>query len=126
MKEEINLHFARSDEYLYDAELLLREGRIASAVGRAYYSMFHAATAVLLSKGIQRSSHHALISAFGQFIIKPGLIDYVHQQSFQQVFDLRRECDYEPIIDVTDNEAAEILKKAEFFVAACGKIVNRG
>jgi uncharacterized protein (UPF0332 family) len=34
------------------AKTLLREGFIDDAISRAYYSMFHAASAVLLSEGI--------------------------------------------------------------------------
>ncbi len=124
MNEEIRLHFERADEYISDAELLLQERRIASAVGRAYYSMFHAATAVLLNKDVQRSSHHGLISAFGQFIARPGLIDYEHFRNLQEIFDLRRESDYEPIVDITQDEAAKILEKTKAFVAACRNSVS--
>jgi hypothetical protein len=38
--------------------------------------MFHAATAVLLSRGIERRSHHAVLSAFGEHIVKPGLVEH--------------------------------------------------
>ena len=123
MSEEIRLHFERANEYISDAEFLLRERRIASAVGRAYYAMFHAATAVLLSKDIQRSSHHGLISAFGRFIAKPGLIDYEHHRNLQEIFDLRRESDYEPIVDIRPDEATRILQKTRAFVAACRGLV---
>jgi len=37
--------------------------------------MFHAATAALLAKDIERTSHHTIISAFGEYIAKPGLLD---------------------------------------------------
>ncbi|MBU2596179.1 MAG: hypothetical protein KJ757_01245, partial [Planctomycetes bacterium] len=44
-------------------------------VGRSYYAMFHAASALLSGKDIKRHSHQGLISAFGQFFVKPGNIE---------------------------------------------------
>lgn len=39
---------------------------------RTYYAMFHAATAALLSQGIRRSKHSAVVAAFGRHLVKSG------------------------------------------------------
>jgi hypothetical protein len=49
----------KSNEKLDAAKTLLREGFIDDAISRAYYSMFHAASAVLSSEGITVESHSA-------------------------------------------------------------------
>ena len=69
MKPDIQEHFQSADEFLRESEHLLKGGFYRGAVGRAYYAMFHAATAMLLSRGIERSSHHAVLSAFGEHIV---------------------------------------------------------
>ena len=75
MTEEVRLHFLRAAECVEDARILIDNNRPAAATTRTYYAMFHAATAVLAVKGIRRSSHHAILSAFGEYLVKPGLID---------------------------------------------------
>ena len=42
----------KSREKLSAAKALLKDGFIDDSISRAYYSMFHAASAVLLSEGI--------------------------------------------------------------------------
>ena len=64
MKQDIQEHFQSADEFLRETEHLMIGGFYRGAVGRAYYAMFHAATAVLLSRGIERGSHHAVLHSF--------------------------------------------------------------
>ena len=95
----------------------------AAAVARAYYAMFHAATAALLNQDIRRRSHKGLISAFGQYLVKTGRIDPAFHRSFAETFDLRQHSDYQPLVDLTDVQAAEVLTKAKDFVDACKRLL---
>jgi len=122
MKKEAQLHFERAAECTEDAELLLEKSRYASAVGRAYYAMFHAATAVLLDKEIERSSHSGIIAAFGEFLVKPNLIEQKYHQHFREIFDLRQESDYQPIVDIDSKQAEQTVERAKGFVMACRKL----
>ena len=54
------------------ARLLLTDGDHDGAVSRAYYAMFYAAEALLLSKSMTFSSHSGVISAFGKEFAKSG------------------------------------------------------
>jgi uncharacterized protein (UPF0332 family) len=84
--------------------------------------MFHAATAVLATKGIKRRSHQGLLAAFGEYLVKPGLITKSFHQSLLEAFELRQHTDYEPVADVDAQQAEEILNKAIDFVDACRKL----
>lgn len=97
---------------------LIELGHWEDAVSRAYYSMFHAATAVLLSKNIQRSSHHALISAFGEYVTKPGLMDRKLHQYLITAFSVRSGSDYMPIPDTNEEDARIVLDQAQEFLGA--------
>jgi hypothetical protein len=65
----------KSTEKLNAAKVLLKDGFVDDAISRAYYSMFHAASAVLLSAGISVESHSALKNMFGLHFVKTGKID---------------------------------------------------
>jgi uncharacterized protein (UPF0332 family) len=124
MTEESQLHFARAAECMEDAQILLDNERPAAAVARAYYAMFHAATAVLSFKGIKRSSHRGILSAFGEYLVKPGLIEKSLHLSLREAFELRQQTDYEPIVDIDSQQARETLEHAVEFVDACKKLTG--
>jgi uncharacterized protein (UPF0332 family) len=119
MKQDIQEHFQSADEFLKESEHLLHGGFFRGAVGRAYYAMFHSAKAVLLSKAIERSSHHAVLSAFGEYIIKPGLIERRFHTYITKAFSRRNECDYLSFIVADKPEVEAILKRAGEFVEVC-------
>ncbi len=121
MTEETQLHFEKAAECVEDAQILIDNLRPAAAVTRAYYAMFHAATAALTSKGIQRKSHRGILSAFGEHLIKTGEIDKKFHKSLHEVFELRQQTDYNPVVDIDNYQAKEILTKAIDFVDACKK-----
>jgi uncharacterized protein (UPF0332 family) len=119
VNEEIRLHLERADDCIKDAELLLSAHRYSAAVGRDYYAMFHAATAVLLKRDIKRHSHQGLISAFGQFIVKTGQVDPRFHKYIAEAFDLRQESDYQPLVEITEQQANKVLERAREFVEIC-------
>ncbi|MFC1783855.1 HEPN domain-containing protein, partial [Planctomycetota bacterium] len=102
MIEEVRLHFDRSEQCLDDAQFLQEGQRFSASVGRSYYAMFHAAKAILLDKGIERNSHQGIISAFGEFLSKPGLVESKYHQYLREAFDLRQESDYHTIVNVSN------------------------
>jgi uncharacterized protein (UPF0332 family) len=122
MTEETEQHFRKAADCVEDSQILLDYDRPAASVARAYYAMFHAATAALAIKGIKRSSHRGLLSAFGEYLVKPGLIDSKYHRSLIEAFELRQHTDYEPIADVDNEQAREILDNAIDFVDACRKL----
>ena len=68
-KDLIDSELNLADEFLYDAQLLLNEESIRSAESRLYYSVFHAARALLYSKGFSPKTHNGTISLFGKEIL---------------------------------------------------------
>ena len=68
MRKDVQRHLQSAEMFIKESEHLFSGGFRNGTVGRAYYAMFHAATAALLAKDIERTSHHAIISAFGEFI----------------------------------------------------------
>ena len=122
MTEEVRLHLEEADACLAQAELLLTSLHPGGAVSRAYYAMFHAATAALLHRDIKRRSHQGIIAAFGQTFAKAGILDARFHRHLVKVFDLRQESDYRPGTRVTEDLAKDVLGLAKDFVDACRKL----
>jgi uncharacterized protein (UPF0332 family) len=117
--EESRLHLEQANECLQDAEVLIQHQRFVAAVNRIYYAMFHAATAVLIERKIERNSHKGVISAFGEILVKPGYAKAELYQYFREAFELRQESDYQTGIAIGVEQVIELMKRGEFFVKTC-------
>ncbi|HSV99942.1 MAG TPA: HEPN domain-containing protein [Sedimentisphaerales bacterium] len=118
MSEEVQRHFEQAAECIEDARVLLDNNRLAAAVTRVYYAMFHAATAALLAKGIRRSSHHALLAAFGQNLVKTGELDQRFYRNLRAAFQQRQQADYEAVLDIDRQAAVRLYEQAIDFIDA--------
>ena len=105
----------KSEEKLKAARALLENGFVDDAISRAYYSMFHAGSAVLLSEGLTAESHSALKNLFGLHFVKTGKIDRKFSRFLNKLKDERENGDYD-IFTTFDREDAEVdIKEAEEF-----------
>ena len=115
-ESDIRLYLDRAELDLEAAEANIKEGYHAVAVTRAYYAISYAATAILLSKGIWRSKHSGVMSAFREHFVKSGLINAEFSDIYGDAFDLRLDSDYDLTVTMDRAIAEDILADAERFV----------
>jgi uncharacterized protein (UPF0332 family) len=120
VKEEIKL----AVEMLSDAQLMHKEKRLKSTVNRAYYAMFHATKAVLLSQGTDCQSHAGALNRFGECVIKKGLLDEKFAKSLHRAYRLREKSDYSPAFKIETIEVKKLIKEAKEFVEAIKELVS--
>ena len=68
--DEIDHLLSQAELRLLAARHLLKTGFCDDAVSRAYYSMYFAATAMFLARGIRVKTHRGLVARFGQEFVK--------------------------------------------------------
>ncbi|MDI6904374.1 MAG: HEPN domain-containing protein [Candidatus Bathyarchaeia archaeon] len=93
-----------------DRKLVLKE--IEGATIQGYYSMFHAARALLYSKGFREKSHYALLVALRELFknqLESELIE-----NFEEAISLREEADYDLIF--SEEGATSIVNNADKFL----------
>lgn len=115
-RQEIQLYIDHAHEMLEVATLNLSEGYPDSAVNRAYYAIFYAANALLVTKGLGRSKHSGVISAFREHFVKPGMIELEYSRIYGLVMDDRHASDYEIEIAVETQVAERDITGARLFV----------
>jgi uncharacterized protein (UPF0332 family) len=113
---ETELYLERARKALQQARDNLNLGHYDVVTSRAYYTMFYAASALLVSKGISRSKHSGVYSAFGQYFVKPGLIGPQYSQMLVNAFNVRLDSDYEVRPTLNRALAEDILRDAHQFV----------
>jgi uncharacterized protein (UPF0332 family) len=113
---EVPLYLDRAHRALQPAESNLQQGFYGVAVTRAYYAMFYAASALLASKGISRSKHGGVLSAFGEHFVKTGLIETEYAKMLGHAFDSRLDSDYDIAFTAEQTLAVDVLQDAQRFV----------
>lgn len=116
MNESRISHFmSKADASLDLARDIQKKGQPDFSVSRAYYAMFYAAEALLLSKEMQFAKHSAVISAFNKEFVKKGLFPKEMSSSLQKAFDFRMQGDYS-IEPVPPEEAEAVIASAAVFI----------
>jgi len=103
---------------LRSAHLLLSDRDADGAINRAFYAMFHAATAALAVRGEACSTHAGLISRFSALFVQTGAIPKEMGRAFNLAEKARLESDYRGAGGASIHAAETVLKDAEAFIAA--------
>ncbi len=92
----------------------LEMGDFKWATVQAYYSMFHSARALLLSKGYREKSHRALLTSIEALFARTGGLEREYIDSFRDAMDLRESADYGMVY--SEDGARMVTLSAEEFI----------
>ena len=112
---------AKAEEFASGARSMLETGNINVAASNAYYAIFHAARAALLASNApveleKIRTHNGLIGAFGEHLVKTGIVPKEMGRMLNEAKDLRFVADYAGN-SVKPEEARSIVEDAVIFVA---------
>lgn len=90
------------------------------AIVQGYYSMFHAARALIYSKGYREKSHRACLVALREFFLDS--LGEERIKDLEEAMDLRESADYGSAY--TDQDAKNLVEKAEAFLENVKRILK--
>ena len=114
---------AKARTALKDAESLASaDGSEEGIVNRLYYAAFHAAQAVLYSRGVEPTSHGAVRNLFGEEIVLAGAASRSQGRLLTTLADLRQQADYgyEPL----DEDIDQLMSKTHEFVDSMAALIE--
>ena len=116
-KALIQYRMKRARSTLRASQLLYKQGGDpASIVNRAYYAMFYAALALLVTIGQESSKHQGVLASFDKYFIKPKILPKEMGRFLHHAFDTRQIGDYEEEAELTKEQAFQILESAVQFI----------
>ncbi|OGC25020.1 hypothetical protein A2291_01735 [candidate division WOR-1 bacterium RIFOXYB2_FULL_42_35] len=124
-KSLIKAYIEKAQEKLKTAAGLVKDGSYDDAVSRAYYSAFHAASALLLTEGLATETHRGLLNIFGLHFVKTGKIDKKFARFLSNLKDDREAGDYEAFSTIDKQVAEKALGEATEFLKEIEKILAR-
>lgn len=125
-KHEISLYMDHAREMLDASAHNIAGEFYGSGVNRAYYAIFYAANALLLTRGLSRSKHSGVIAAFRQHFVKPGHIEDEYGEIYGRVMDDRHLSDYDVESSIEPERARADLNDAQRFVERIARYLNEG
>jgi uncharacterized protein len=96
--------FKSATDDFADAEMSLSRKRFKWATIQAYYAMFHAARALLYSRGYRERSHFCVVAGIEHLFGESRLIDLKWVRALRNAMSLREDADYS---DAYSSEGAE-------------------
>jgi len=78
---------------LSEAKDRYQNGKYKYAIINAYYAIFHAARALLYSKGYRERSHYCLYVAIDTLLVKPGILEQRFARILKDGMSLREDAD---------------------------------
>jgi uncharacterized protein (UPF0332 family) len=113
----IKYRLEQARDTLRDAYSLHKnEGTPVSIVNRAYYAMFYAALAVLITVDRGSSKHKGVIAIFDEQFVKQNIFPKEMSKMLHQAFELRQEGDYRDASKITVEKAVKTLRSADEFI----------
>lgn len=113
---------ADAEEDLNMAHTVLDNNGFKWATIQSYYSMFHAARALVYAKGYGEKGHYCLLVALEELYVKERIIEQIYSDSFLNAMMLRENADYKRTF--SEESARVIIKSAEQFLQKAKKILK--
>lgn len=108
---------------LKSAENSNRGGNSKWATVQAYYSMFHAAKALVLGRGYREKSHMCLSIALKALFVDTGTLEAKHVDHFRDCMNLREGADYGLVY--SESSAETVVEWAREFLDAAKAVIGK-
>lgn len=114
----------QADDAVRAAHLLLDQGLLRDTVNRAYYGMFYAVLALLITKQLGTSKHQGALSLFDREFVRTGVFDKDLSVWLHTAFEMRLDADYKELVAVPLEETQKTLQQAELFISRVKAYLN--
>lgn len=126
-KELLKSYLEKAERKLKVTERLLESNDYGNAISRAYYAVYQAAQALLLTEGQRAEDHKGVVTLFSLLFVKTGKFSKNLGKYLSNLKDDREASDYEVFSYIDHETAEEAVKEArEFIVEAKKYLMSKG
>lgn len=106
------------------AKDLLQNGHTDFAASRAYYAHFYIAQSLLLSQGLEFSSHGQVVAQYGRHFSKTGILDTSFHHMLAVALDLRHLADYQTEVPIEKEMVEPVIEGGHRFLEAASRYLE--
>jgi uncharacterized protein (UPF0332 family) len=112
----IKSYISKAENKLSVAQRLYDSKDYEDSVSRAYYAVFHASQALLLTEGQKADTHKGVVTLFGLLFVKTGKFSKELGKYLSNLKDDRESGDYEVFSFIDEETAKTALDEADKFL----------
>ncbi len=120
-KHLVTKELKESGDDLKEAQDRFENEKYKYATIMAYYSIFHAARALVYSKCFREKSHYFLLVALKALFVEEGVLEQAMVRKMHDAMILREDADYHG--EFSETGAEELIKSAEAFLEKAKEIL---
>jgi hypothetical protein len=113
-----------AEEALAAATGCLERGQLRSAVSRAYFATFHAARALIFTKGLEPRTHRGARHLLNVHFVRTGELDSSFDRLLAHAEKDREDADYAPFATFTAEDAIARIEGAQQLLAEARRRVE--
>lgn len=126
MNADVFAHWRHAERFLASASALVEMGDPDSSVSRAYYSAFHAVSALFAHEGQQFRKHEAVESAVHRELVRSGRVPITFGEDYTDLRQLRMRGDYAAGLPVDETAARTGVERARRIVDTVRALLPAG
>ena len=115
-KDLIEYKLEKASRTLKEAALLASADFYNTAVNRLYYSVYYAASALMLNDYLEAATHQGVKTMLGLKFIHQGKLEQEYGRIYQRLFESRQAGDYEDFVYYDRESYDELLPLAIKFI----------
>lgn len=115
-REVVKYRMENAEKTLVEVESHRANGFYNTAVNRMYYACYYAATARLISIGVEVKSHEGVRQSIGQHLVLTGQMSPEMGRFYSRLFSKRSTGDYDDFVNHTLETVDDLLPQAKQFV----------
>lgn len=121
----IRYRLDRAFESIDEAELLLENGHLHSAVNRLYYACFYAVSGLLLTTELSSSKHSGTIALFERHWVKSGKVSRELGVLYRRLFNRRQKGDYDDLVKFLPEDIKCWIGDVKTFVTKIADLIRK-
>jgi len=121
-KKLVNKELSVAQSDLSEAKTGYENERYKWSTVQAYYAMFHAARALVYSKGYREKSHYCLAVALRALFVDEGKMDAQSVRDLLNAMNLRESADYDA--EFSQSGAKAVIESADKFILKAIEILG--
>ena len=123
-KTMVTLQMEKANRFLEQAEMVRGLQQWDLAANRYYYACFHAVQALFIHDGLASKRHSGMLSQFGKYFIKTGIIEDRLGGFLTRMEQLWEKGDYNCIFSVNEEELCTIVEPAHELVKLIASLIH--
>lgn len=112
----INYRLEKARQTIKEADVLASSDFFNTAINRLYYSVYYAASALMLSASLEAVTHNGIKTMLGLKFVHTGKLEREYGQIYQRLFESRQTGDYDDFIYYDKDSFEELRPLAIKFI----------